>query len=100
MTELSYHQLDEAGIEREQARTPGWNIIDGALTRTYEFDNYARGFLFAAAVAQQAESLNHHPDLLISYGKVQVSMVTHDAGGGLTAYDFELARRISALDSA
>jgi 4a-hydroxytetrahydrobiopterin dehydratase len=53
--------------------------------------------VFACAIGHLAEALNHHPDLLVGYGKVRVVLVTHDAGGGLTEYDFELARRIEKL---
>jgi 4a-hydroxytetrahydrobiopterin dehydratase len=45
----------------------------------------------------EAESLNHHPDLEISWSTVTVSISTHSEGG-LTDNDFELARRIEALD--
>jgi 4a-hydroxytetrahydrobiopterin dehydratase len=43
-----------------------------------------------------AEELGHHPDLSVSWNKVTVSLTTH-AAGGLTANDFELARRIDAV---
>ncbi|MCH8992880.1 MAG: 4a-hydroxytetrahydrobiopterin dehydratase, partial [Acidobacteria bacterium] len=43
-----------------------------------------------------ADELNHHPDLFIGYQRVRVALSTHDAGG-LTAYDFEMARRIQAI---
>ena len=95
---LSYEKLDHSAIQRELASAPEWHLHDGALTRNYEFESYPAGVLFACAVAHLAESLNHHPDIVIGYRKVQVSMVTHDADGGLTRFDFELARRISALD--
>ena len=43
-----------------------------------------------------AEEMGHHPDLTVSWNKVGVSITTH-AAGGLTANDFELAKRIDAL---
>jgi 4a-hydroxytetrahydrobiopterin dehydratase len=46
---------------------------------------------------QTAEVMDHHPDVLVTYGRVKVSTSTHDADG-LTALDFELARRTDALD--
>lgn len=97
MSALTYDKLTPDQIETALTTAPGWAVVEGALTRSYAFPTYAAGVLFATAVAHAADTLNHHPDLHIGYQKVTVSMVTHDAGGGLTAFDFELARRINAL---
>lgn len=94
---MTYDKLDDAGIARELGTVDGWTIEAGALTKDFGFERYKEGLVFAAAVGFAADELNHHPDLLVGYGKVTVSMVTHDAGGGLTAFDFELARRIDRL---
>lgn len=93
---LSYDKLTADQIASESTSVPGWTV-DGALTRQFDFVSYKDGLVFAMAVGHIADKLNHHPDLLIGYQKVTVSMVTHDAGGGLTAFDFELARRIDRL---
>ena len=93
---LSYEKLSSEQIAAEAVTVPGWRV-GVALVRDYQFESYKDGLVFAVAVGQIADALNHHPDLLIGYQKVTVSMVTHDAGGGLTAYDFELARRIDRL---
>lgn len=94
MAELSYVRLSDNEIAERLSRLPGWSIENGTLTRAYSFSSYASGVVFASAVAFLADALNHHPDLMIGYQKVRVSLSTHDADGGLTAYDFELARRI------
>ena len=52
--------------------------------------------LFVAAVGHMAEIAEHHPDILIKYRTVKLSLVTHDAGG-LTEKDFGLAVRIDEL---
>ncbi|MDI9639689.1 4a-hydroxytetrahydrobiopterin dehydratase [Kamptonema cortianum] len=97
--DLSYNKLTSEEAASQLETTDGWKIVSGALTKTFEFGSYSAGVLFGNAVAHAAEGLNHHPDLMIGYKRVTVSMVTHDAGGGLTAYDFELARRIDRLGS-
>ncbi len=94
---MTYDKLDEAGIAQELETVDGWAIEGGALTKEFGFERYKDGLVFAGAVGFAADELNHHPDLFVGYGKVRVSMVTHDAGGGLTAFDFELARRIDRL---
>jgi len=45
---------------------------------------------FVNRVAERAEAVQHHPDILVRYGKVTLTLSTHDAGG-LTAKDFDLA---------
>ena len=95
--ELSYERLTESQISASLPTVPGWSVHEGALQRKYEFSAYADGVLYANAVAAVADRLNHHPDILIGYKHVTISMVSHDAAGKLTAYDFELARRINAI---
>jgi 4a-hydroxytetrahydrobiopterin dehydratase len=94
MDGLTYDRLSKDEIARRVAALPGWTVEEGALARRYDFETYAAGAVFAGAVAHLADSLNHHPDLLVGYKTVTVTLRTHDSGGGLTAYDFELARRI------
>jgi 4a-hydroxytetrahydrobiopterin dehydratase len=36
--------------------------------------------------------MNHHPDLMVGWRKVSISLSTHSAGG-ITALDFELAAK-------
>ena len=42
-----------------------------------------------------AEAADHHPDILVEYRHVTLTLTTHDSGG-LTARDFSLAARIDA----
>jgi 4a-hydroxytetrahydrobiopterin dehydratase len=58
--------------------------------------DFRDALLYLGAVAYLAETANHHPDIAISWTKVTLTLSTHSAGG-LTANDFTLARRISAL---
>jgi 4a-hydroxytetrahydrobiopterin dehydratase len=96
MNGLTYTKLSGAEVADHLQFLPGWEVVDGMLTKTFEFKYYAAGITFAAACGHLAERLNHHPDLHVGYGSVRVAVVTHDAGG-LTPYDFELARRIEAI---
>jgi len=94
---LSRTRLSESELTTALAGRPGWTVEEGMLTRTFTFSAYASGALFACGVMQTAEVMDHHPDVLVTYGRVKVSTSTHDADG-LTALDFELARRTDALD--
>ena len=96
MPELAYTKLDDNKIAEELANYPGWNVENGQLTRNFEFKTYKDGIVFASAVGFVADKLNHHPDILVGYAKVRVAVNTHDVGG-ISPYDFELARRIEML---
>ncbi|WP_394242150.1 4a-hydroxytetrahydrobiopterin dehydratase [Vibrio astriarenae] len=53
-------------------------------------------FGFMTQVAIIAEKMNHHPEWSNVYKKVEIDLVTHDAGG-ITEKDVTLAQKISAL---
>lgn len=89
-------KLDDAAIAAHRAKEPEWDVLDGKLTRTFEFPSYAAGVLFAVGVANVAERMDHHPDLTIGYRRVKVAVSTHDVGG-ISPFDFELARRVDGL---
>jgi 4a-hydroxytetrahydrobiopterin dehydratase len=95
--ELSYAKLAENEINEQLGTVDGWMVDAGALTKSFEFEQYKAGLVFALAVGYVAEELNHHPEILVGYKSAKLSLVTHDAGGGLTAYDFEFARRVDRL---
>ena len=76
---------------------PGWTMDNDSLTKTFESLSYLDGVNFATRVAAIAERLDHHPDILIRYRNVTISVNTHDANG-VTDFDFELARQIQLLD--
>lgn len=75
----------------------GWNVIDEHhLEKSYAFKNFKEALAFTNAVGAIAEEEGHHPDVLLSYGKVKITLWTHKAGG-LTESDFILAAKIDAL---
>jgi len=96
MSELAYRKLSDEEIEAQTATLTGWAIENGKIARAFGFSTYKDGLVFATAVGHVADKLNHHPDIEIGYGRVRVSVNTHDVGG-LSPYDFELARRVDAL---
>ena len=83
-------------LSAELASTPGWTVADGQLTRTVTGKDFRDSLLLVNAVGFLAERANHHPDILISWNEVTLTLVTHSAGG-LTGKDFALARQISEL---
>jgi len=82
-----------AALDRELADLPGWRHDGGWLHRTYATDGWKSTMLVVGAIAFIAEAGNHHPDLGVHWGRVDVSLQTHSAGG-VTDKDLELAREI------
>lgn len=97
MADANYSKLTDEEISARMGAVPGWSVENGMLTRLFGFGTYASGVMFASAVGQVADALNHHPDLFVGYQKVRVQTCTHDAENSLTPMDFELAMRINAL---
>ncbi|HEX9353047.1 MAG TPA: 4a-hydroxytetrahydrobiopterin dehydratase [Streptosporangiaceae bacterium] len=88
--------LSEDEIGTELASLPAWTRAGDSITCTVTLADFRAALLYAGAVAYLAERANHHPDVLIQWNKVTLTLSTHSAGG-LTAADFSLARQISAL---
>jgi 4a-hydroxytetrahydrobiopterin dehydratase len=61
-----------------------------------ELADFRAAMLYTGAVAYLAEAANHHPDVLIRWNRVTLTLSTHSAGG-LTGNDMALAERINAL---
>lgn len=73
-----------------------WKEIDKTISKTFEFNSYLDGIDFVNEIANLAEQENHHPDIIIGYCKVAVSLTTHDADE-ITEKDYRLAKLIDDL---
>lgn len=79
---------------------PDWKIIqEHHVAKTFLFADFKKGLDFLNRVGILAEEEGHHPDLCLSWGKVDVQIYTHKARG-LTENDFVLAAKIDELSSA
>jgi 4a-hydroxytetrahydrobiopterin dehydratase len=88
--------LSDDEISTELASLPGWTRDGSSITRTVTLADFRAAMLYVGAVAYLAEQANHHPDLVIQWNKVTLTLSTHSAGG-LTGADFALAGKINAL---
>ena len=77
-----------------------WNESDGALRAEATFADFAEAFAFMTRVGLVAQEQGHHPDLAISWNKVDITITTHDAGGTVTDKDRKLAAAIDAMRTA
>jgi len=78
---------------------PDWTRSGDALQRTFGFADFLEAMAFVNRIADLAEQKQHHPDIMIRYNKVTLTLITHDAGdtGGLTGKDFEFATETNGL---
>jgi 4a-hydroxytetrahydrobiopterin dehydratase len=88
--------LTEEEIAARLGEVPRWTRMGNAISRTWEFEDFPQALAFINKVGELAEGMNHHPDIYNSWNKVTLTLTTHDRGG-LTALDFELAKKIDAL---
>lgn len=82
------------GAPQALSNLPAWTAAgDGrdAIFRRFQFRDFNTAFAFMTRVALMAEKLDHHPEWSNVYGKVEVTLATHDAQG-VTELDLKLAR--------
>jgi 4a-hydroxytetrahydrobiopterin dehydratase len=88
-------KLPDAEARARLATLSGWAIDGDRLRKRYELESFAAAIAFVNRVAGLAEAADHHPDILIEYKRVTLTLTTHDAGG-LSERDFALAARVDA----
>ena len=89
-------RLSEGDIEERLSGLDGWKRDGEAIVKSFDRGDFRGSVDFVNRLTPEAEEMNHHPDLEISWKTVTVTITTHSEGG-LTEGDFELARRIDAL---
>ncbi len=89
-------RLSDEQIEEQLSGLPGWQRDGEAISRQFELDDFKGSVDFVNRLTPEAEGMNHHPDLEISWNKVSVTISTHSEGG-LTENDFELARKVDGV---
>lgn len=89
-------RMSDSEVTAALSGVPEWSLVGEAIQRTYHFPDFVSAMKFVSGVAAAAESQQHHPDILIRYNKVTLTLATHDAGG-ITARDFALAKTTDGL---
>ncbi len=75
----------------------GWQVVRGQrLEKVYRFANFRDALAFVNRVGELAEQVSHHPDIELGWGRVALTIWSHDAGG-ITEADFIWAARADAL---
>ena len=85
------------GVERAKALRDlnGWAEAKGrdAIAKTFQFKSFSRAWGWMSRVALFAEKTDHHPEWFNVYGRVEVTLSTHSAGG-VTERDVALAQKM------
>ena len=87
---MTVKRLSETEIIAGLAKASKWTREGQEIRRCFQFKAFMDSIGFVNQVAAHAESVDHHPDILVQYNKVTLTLSTHDAGG-LSHKDFELA---------
>lgn len=78
-------------------QVPLWQLVDfHHLSRTIKFADFVTALAAVNRIGALAESQGHHPDLLLRWGEVQITIFTHKVNG-VTEADFVLAALIDQL---
>jgi 4a-hydroxytetrahydrobiopterin dehydratase len=88
--------LSNPEIQSALQHLPGWTQQGKAIQRVFQFENFVKAMEFVNQIAEAAEAINHHPDMLINYNKVTLTLISHDSGG-VTQRDIKMAGRINQL---
>ena len=89
MEQLTSQEILDAGLD-------DWRKLAQALHARFRTGDFVTGLKFVSAVAEAAETANHHPDVRLTYPLVELTLISHDVGR-VTQNDIDLAQRISEL---
>jgi 4a-hydroxytetrahydrobiopterin dehydratase len=89
--------LTESEISAKLKKMTGWEFRSNSITKKFELKDFKSALAFVNKIGDEAESMDHHPDIFIhSWNKVKITISTHSAGG-VTLKDFKLAKNIDEL---
>lgn len=92
MEHLSIKEIHDRLLELK-----GWEMSDhSSIFKEFEFTNFKEAMEFAQKIGEEAQRQNHHPDILIKYNRVTLTLTTHDEGG-ITYKDFKMAKIIEQM---
>lgn len=88
--------LAQENITKNLQSLHGWWQSGSEIEKQFKFKNFIESIGFVNKVALLSEKADHHPDILIQYSKVKITLSTHSEGG-ITDKDFSLATEIEEV---
>ena len=84
-------------LEKLSADVPKWTVTnEHHIRREFRFPDFKQALEFVNRVGETAENEGHHPDILLAWGKAEITLWTHKIDG-LTESDFIMAAKIERL---
>jgi 4a-hydroxytetrahydrobiopterin dehydratase len=78
-------------------QVPQWQVVnEHHLTRNFTFPDFRQALDFVNRVGELAEEQGHHPNILLTWGRAEITLWTHKIDG-LTESDFIMAAKIDQL---
>ncbi len=90
-----YSVLNAQELNTALSSMKDWKIVDNVLNANFIFPDFRTSIAFLNMIAIESEVLNHHPEWIHNYKKVEIRLCTHDAGNKITDLDIKLATYIS-----
>jgi len=75
-----------------------WELSENTdlLSRRFELNNFVEALELVNKIGELAEKQQHHPDINLGWGYVEIYLSTHDIGG-ISEKDIALAKAIDKL---
>ena len=89
-------KLSKKEIQEKLKDLKDWQIKGKSIVKTFTLHSFKEAISFVTRVADLAEAANHHPDMLIQYNKVTLTLST-GSEGGVTEHDINLATQIEKI---
>ena len=83
-------------IQEQMKELKDWSLDFSSISKDFIFKDFKEALDFVNNTGEIAEKLGHHPDIMINYNIVRLSLTTHSEKG-LSKLDFEVAREIDKL---
>jgi 4a-hydroxytetrahydrobiopterin dehydratase len=89
--------LSEDEVQQRASNLRIWKLInDHHLVGVFKFKDFKEALEFTVEVGEVAEKMNHHPEINLSWGRVEIIIFTHDRDG-LTEWDYIFAGKVSDI---
>jgi 4a-hydroxytetrahydrobiopterin dehydratase len=91
-------KLSPAARAEALVQLAGWASVEGrdAIRKSFQFPDFNAAFAFMTRVALMAERMDHHPEWINVWNRVEITLSTHDAGG-VSERDVRLAQFIERV---
>lgn len=93
-------RMEEAEVAEFLPQVPAWEVVEinsvPRLRRTFTFKGWLPAVEFVRHLATAAEENDHHPQIRLEWGKVQVNWWTHKIRG-LHKNDFIMAAKTDTI---